>query len=190
MPIIIDLHRRATEAVRPIVAQIKPTDWDSPTPCAGWDLRTLMAHMIGQDQGFAVAALADVTVDAFAPRSPSIEAHTACANLVVAAFAAADPTRQVLLPEFNGRRFPLENVIGFHLLDTLVHGWDVATTLGIQVDYDEDLLAAVQAQAEQVPDGPVRTAPDAAFAPVLSGNFTGWARTLALLGRDPNYQST
>ncbi|TCO65107.1 TIGR03086 family metal-binding protein [Actinocrispum wychmicini] len=186
---IRDLHRRSVDAIRPIVARVRPADLDSPTPCAGWDLRTLLAHMIGQDHGFAAAVLADVSAEAFAPREPSIAAHEAGTAVVVAAFATADPARPVLLAEFEGHRFPLRNVIGFHLLDTLVHGWDVASSLGIQVDYDEDLLTAVQTEAELVPGGPARTAPDAAFAPILpiAADSTGWARTLALLGRDPHW---
>jgi uncharacterized protein (TIGR03086 family) len=189
MQSIRDLHRRSLDAIRPIIARVRPADLDCPTPCADWDLRALLAHMIGQDHGFAAAVLADVSADAFAPREPSIAAHEAGAAVVVAAFATADPTRPVLLAEFEGRRFPLRSVIGFHLLDTLAHGWDVASSLGIEVDYDDDLLTAVQAQAELVPDGPARTAPDAAFAPTLpiAAESTEWARTLALLGRDPHW---
>jgi len=180
---IIELHRRALDAIRPIVARVRPADLDRPTPCAGWDLRALLSHMIGQDHGFAAAVLADVSADAFAPREPTIEAHEAGAAAVVAAFAAADPTRQVLLAELGGRRFPLPSVIGFHLLDTLVHGWDVAASLGADVDYDDDLCTAAQAQAELVPAG------TAAFAPNLpiTAEATAWARTLALLGRDPHW---
>ncbi|OLF10383.1 TIGR03086 family metal-binding protein [Actinophytocola xanthii] len=183
---IIDLHRRALDAVRPIVARVRPADLDRPTPCAGWDLRTLLSHMIGQDHGFAAAVLADVSAEAFAPRTPTIEAHEAGAAAVVAAFAAADPVRQVLLAELGGRRFPLPSVIGFHLLDTLVHGWDVAVSLDTGVDYDDDLLAAAQTQAELVPAGPAR-AP--AFGPILpiADESTAWARTLALLGRDSHW---
>lgn len=187
---IFELHRRATDAVLPVVARVREGDLDRPTPCAGWDLRTLLAHMTGQDHGFAAAALADVSVEAFAPRSASVDAHAAGAALVVAAFAAASPERDVLLPEF-GARFPLPTVVGFHLLDTLVHGWDVAVSLGGGVWYDDDLVAAVLAQAEAIPGGDMRTRPGAAFGPVLpaADSAAGWVRTLALLGRDPRWMA-
>jgi uncharacterized protein (TIGR03086 family) len=186
---IRDLHRRSVDAVRPIVARVRPADLDRPTPCAGWDLRTLLAHMIGQDYGFAAAALADVPAEAFAPREPSIGAHESGAALVVAAFAAADPARPVLLPEFGDNRFPLHTVLGFHLVDTLVHGWDVAAGLGTDTAYEDDLVAAALAIAERIPGGEVRTAPGAPFGPILpsADESTGWARALALLGRDPNW---
>jgi len=170
-----------------VVARVRPGDLDRPTPCAEWDLRALLAHMTGQDRGFAAAALADVSADAFAPRDPAT--WEAGAAVVVAAFAAADPDRPVLMPEFGDMRFPLDTVIGFHLIDTMVHGWDVAVSIGAEVDYDDDLLAAAQRIAEAVPGGDVRTAPGAPFAPILStvDETDGWARTLALVGRDADW---
>ncbi|MEU4802872.1 TIGR03086 family metal-binding protein [Actinosynnema sp. NPDC023587] len=188
MQTILELHRRSLAAIRPIVAGIRPADLDRPTPCAGWDLKALLAHMIGQDHGFAAAASADVGEDAFRPRAPSTRAHEAGLAAVTAAFAAADPDRPVPLAEFEGRRFPLRAVVGFHLIDTLVHGWDVAVALGDRTDYDDELVTAALQQAELVPDGPLRTVPGAAFAPVLpvAADSTGWNRVLALLGRDPD----
>ncbi|MBW4720712.1 TIGR03086 family metal-binding protein [Saccharothrix obliqua] len=188
MHTIIGLHRRAVDAVRPLVAAVTPADLDRPTPCADWDLRALLAHMIGQDHGFAAAVRADVTAEAFAPRAPSPAAHARSADLVVTAFAAA-PDRQVLLPELAGRRFPLPVVIGFHLVDTLVHGWDVAASLGTGIDYPADLVTAALRQAEHIPDGPTRTAPGAPFAPALptAADAPDWHRTLTLLGRDPHW---
>lgn len=186
---IRELHRDAIKSIRSVVAKVRPADLDRPTPCAEWDVRALLGHMTGQDRGFAAAALADVSAEAFAPFEPSVEAHASGASAVVAAFAAADPRRSVLLPEFDGNRFPLETVIGFHLLDTVVHGWDVAASLGHRVDYADELLEAVRQVAELIPDGDFRTAPDAAFGPILATESTGWERTLALLGRDARWTS-
>jgi uncharacterized protein (TIGR03086 family) len=192
---IIEQHHRATSAVEPIVARVRPVDLGLPTPCAGWDLRTLLEHMTGQDHGFAAAVRAgdgaDVDAAAFAPRplgADPVATVAAAAAEVDAAFgeAAADPGRTVWMAEFGGR-FGLEQIAGFHLIDALVHGWDVAVTLGVAVDYDEELVAAGLAQAEQVPSGPFREQPGSPFAPALAdaGGADPWERTLALLGRDP-----
>ncbi len=195
---IIDHHRRATAAAahRPSPG-CGPSTSALPTPCAGWDLRALLEHMTGQDHGFAAAvragSTADVDVGAFAPLPlgpDPARTSAAAADDLVAAFAeaAADPGRSVWLPEF-GRRFTLEQVAGFHLIDTLVHGWDVAVTLGIALDYDDDLVAAGLEQAEQVPDGALREQPGSPFARALAdaGGSDPWERTLALLGRDPTW---
>jgi uncharacterized protein (TIGR03086 family) len=177
-----------------------PADLDRSTPCAGWDLRALLEHMTGQDHGFAAAVRAahaggEVDVSAFAPgplgASP---AATLAAGLdeVVAAFTAGAES-PVLLPEF-GARLPLRTVAGMHLVDTLVHGWDVAAALGVQVDYaaklDPEVVAAALAMSEQIPDDASREAPGAPFGHALAApaDADPWMRTLTLLGRDPAWQ--
>ncbi|QJY48437.1 TIGR03086 family metal-binding protein [Pseudonocardia broussonetiae] len=185
---IIELHARAADAVRPVLASVTAADLTRLTPCAGWDLATLLAHMAGQDHGFAaaVSATSDAVADvgAFAPRAGAEGLGSCHLDDVVAAFARADPDREVHLAEF-GVSLPLPVVVGFHLVDTLVHSWDVAASLGREVRYADDLVAAALAVAEGVPDGEARTAPGAPFGPALPGGTDPWSRTLALLGRDP-----
>jgi uncharacterized protein (TIGR03083 family) len=54
-----------------LVDRIGPADLARPTPCAGWDLRALLAHLIGQNHGFAEAVDgAAIGVDA-RPARPS-----------------------------------------------------------------------------------------------------------------------
>jgi uncharacterized protein (TIGR03086 family) len=193
------LHRRVATAIRPVAGRITTDDLDLPTPCADWDLRALLEHMTGQDHGFAAAARAalagsDADVAAFAPRplDPSPAAtHAAGLDAVVAAFAEGDGYEGlVLLPEFDAR-LPLPTIVGMHLIDTLLHGWDVAAALGSQAGYgeqfDADVLSAAIAIAEQVPDGPGREAPGASFGPAVAttSDADPWTRILTLLGRDP-----
>jgi uncharacterized protein (TIGR03086 family) len=197
---IRELHRRAVEGIRPVLARIDPAGLDRPTPCAGWDLRALLEHMTGQDHGFAAAVRAahaggEVDVSEFAPRPPGpspATTLTAGLNEVVAAFAAgADGL--VLLPEF-GRRLPVPIVVQMHLIDTLVHGWDVSAALGGQTDYvaklDADVVAAALAMCEQIPDDESREAPGASFAHALPApqDADAWTRVLTLVGRDPAWQ--
>jgi uncharacterized protein (TIGR03086 family) len=196
---IVALHRRSVDLVRPVVARVTPADLALPTPCAGWDLRALLEHMTGQDHGFAAAVDAaraggEADAAAFAPRplGPSPAATLAAGlDAVVAAFADADGLEEpVLMPEF-GVRLPLTTVAGMHLVDTLVHGWDVATALGAQAEYDArlepEVVAAGLGIAEQVPDDASRDAPGAPFARAVptTDDADAWTRTLCLLGRDP-----
>jgi uncharacterized protein (TIGR03086 family) len=198
---IIQLHQRSVAGLRPVLDRISPADLDRPTPCAGWDLHALLEHMTGQDHGFAAAVRAartggEVDVSAFAPRplGPSPAATVATGlDEVVAAFAEGAES-PVLLPEF-GARLPLSIVAGMHLVDTLVHGWDVAATLGVQAGYgaelDSEVVAAALAMAEQVPDDAAREAPGAPFGHTLTApaDADPWTRTLTLLGRDPAWTS-
>src|ERR1700754_3995995 len=183
MNTIRELNQRASDTVRQIVAAVRPADLGRPTPCADWDLRALLEHMIGQDHGFAVAVQRDVGPEAFAPRpfdGPPAAAHAAGSNAVVAAFAAAAPDRPVLLAEFGDVRFPPDQVVGFHLIDTLVHGWDVAVSFGRDIRYVDDLVAAGLEVARLVPTGPAREVPGAPFGLALAVDDAAgaWGRTL------------
>ena len=217
-------HARSAAAIRPVIAAVTPSDLDLPTPCTGWDLRALLAHVTGQDHGFAAAVRAarppdppegtdppegaagpavpgagaagsaPVPVEAFAPRAVDearIAAdHGAGLDAVVAAFAAARPDDLVHLAEFDAT-LPVRVAEDMHLLDTLVHGWDVAATLGRPVTYDDDLVEACLAVARQIPPGASRTVPDAPFAPIPPGDrATPWEQALALCGRDPAWAPT
>ena len=77
-------------------------------------------------------------------------------------------------------------VLGFHIVDTVVHGWDVAHSLGRDYRPDDELVNLALAVAEQVPDGPNRREPGASFAPAVSSSGPdAWWQTLTLLGRRP-----
>jgi len=189
---LISLHARALDLGTSVMGRVTPGDLDRPTPCTGWDLRTLLGHIIGQNHGFAEAVEApDAPLSAYAHRVPEAQAVAAdwkaSADRVAQAFAAATPGKPVLLVEISDEiRFPAETAIGFHLLDTVVHTWDVATSLEEVFHPGDELAHAVLIGARQVPAGPARERPGASFAPVLpSGGTDPWQEALALLGRRP-----
>jgi uncharacterized protein (TIGR03086 family) len=198
MFITVSQHARLSEAVRSLVHQVLPDDLDRPTPCAQWHVKALLEHMVGQDEGFIAALRNDVGVDAFAPRplgAASGEAYATSSVAVTSAFGASDPDRQLLLPEIGpDARFPVHLAVDFHGLDVAVHGWDLAVSLGKEVDYAHDLVEATLAVARLVPDGSERTAPGALFGPVVQvgddDDVSSWHRVLAVVGRDPRWQST
>jgi len=177
------LQRRALELASELVATVRPADLGRPTPCAGWDLAALLAHMTGQNHGFADALRAGTDVAAYVP-VPGLGAWPgSVADLLDA--VEHPRTDAVLLPEISAeRRFPVRVVLGFHTLDTAVHAWDVATALGRTWRPDPELVAVVLEQARSIPAGPARTAPGAAFAPVLAAaGEDPWTTALALVGR-------
>jgi uncharacterized protein (TIGR03086 family) len=185
------MHSRALTLTSTVVDPVLPGDAGRPTPCPPWDLRALLDHMIGQNHGFAdaVEASEDVPVTAFAPRRygkrPSAEWKASC-DRILGVFARCDPQRPVLLPEISTeQRFPAATVIGFHLLDTVVHGWDVAASLDVPYRPDDDLVTVTLRLAELVPDGANRERPHAAFGPAVpvADDADPWLRALALLGR-------
>jgi uncharacterized protein (TIGR03086 family) len=186
------MHRRALDLLTRSVVPVGPERWSLPTPCAGWDLRDLIAHLVGQNHGFAEAvAEGDAPERAFTPRGPAAEPGEwaaqwhASVDRLVTAFGGADPDRPVRLVEIApDRRLPVRAALGFQLLDTTVHAWDVATALGEAFRPDDDLVAVTVELARQVPSGEARDHAGAAFAPeVATADGDDWVRALALLGR-------
>lgn len=191
----MEQHRRALDHCAGVVAQVRACDLGRTTPCTAWDLAALLAHLVGQNEGFAAAVQharqappSGVAVEAFAPVAWSPEAFTGSVRRVREAFAGARPGDVVQLPEVApGRRIPMPVVVGMHLIDTLVHTWDVAQALGRPWRPPEaDLVAAGLEQARRVPDGEARRRPGAAFAPAVTGAGDAWEQALARLGREPD----
>lgn len=191
------MDARAVTASVAVVERVGADDLRRLTPCPAWDLAALLAHMTVQHHGFAAAAEGrgdDPTVW-LPPDGPVVDPvaeYRAAAERVTTAFERVDLDEAVFaLPDFGeGATFPAPTAMRFHLIDYLVHAWDVGASLGLEVRPDDDLLPAALAIAERVPAGAARTRPGAAFAPVLTEvDADAWARVLRLLGRSPDWSS-
>lgn len=181
----------AVRAGLDVVATVTPADLRRPTPCRGWDLGALLAHMTTQHLGFAAAAAgrgADPAVwRTVALGDDPARTYADSADQVLAAFAAEGVLDQPFaLPEISTQiQFPGRLAIGFHLVDYVAHGWDVATSMGAPFHLPDDVLELTLPIAQAVPAGPARTVPGAAFAPVtpVAEDADRLTRILALLGR-------
>ncbi|MGH3261539.1 MAG: TIGR03086 family metal-binding protein [Trebonia sp.] len=194
------LHRIAVLASVDVVSAVTVDDLTKPTPCAGWDLGDLLAHMTVQHHGFATAARghgsdeavwrADAVVDEVA--ADPAGAYAAAAAEVLEAFAGADALEATFaLPEFGpGATFPGAMAIGFHYVDYVVHGWDVARTLGRPVLLPADVLTCAVPLALFVPDGDFRAIDNAPFGPAIPSSEPSddLDRILAHLGRSPQWK--
>lgn len=194
MPTIIaELHADVVRATVDLVEQAAESDLTRPTPCAGWDLADLLGHMIAQHHGFAAAARGqggDLAV--WRPVRPGAEfrkSYAEAAADVLDAFAAPGVLDEpVLLPELSpDRPFPGHRALAFHLVDYVVHGWDVSKALGLPFAPSPEVLAVTLPIARAVPDGAARLAPGAAFAPAipLPPGADALTEILLLLGRRP-----
>ncbi|HZZ97194.1 MAG TPA: TIGR03086 family metal-binding protein [Jatrophihabitantaceae bacterium] len=184
---LIDLDRRAVVETMQLVCAISPDDLTRPTPCAGWTVDDLLAHMTGQQIGFAAAARGHgENLALWAPsHRPYLEV---CVDVLTAFGSSPDvQERGFALPEIrDGGPFSAPLAISFHLVDSVVHAWDLAVSIGAAVELDADVLSAALRVAEQVPNGAERLVPGAAFAPGRDESCRGdLDRILVLLGRDP-----
>ena len=191
---IVDLDAQAVRASVQVVSRASAADLARPTPCPDWTLAELLAHMTAQHNGFAAAAAGDgvdlVHWQTGAPVADPVGEYAAAAERVTAAFAAAGVLAgEFVLPEISPKlRFPAAEAIGFHFVDYVVHGWDVARALGRGYDLEPDVLAAALPIARAVPDGERRRRPGAEFAPRAAASGVGpLGQIVALLGRRPNW---
>ncbi|UVO13726.1 TIGR03086 family metal-binding protein [Mycobacterium sp. SVM_VP21] len=196
------IHRLAVLTSVEVVSSVTVDDLSRPTPCAGWHLLDLLAHMTVQHRGFAAAARgsgADLAIwrpetVADAVAADPVATYAAAAVDVIDAFAGVDALeRAVALPELGaGVTFPAALAIGFHLVDYAVHGWDVARTLGKSIDPPAQVVAAALPLAFAVPGGKFRTDPKSPFGPAIppSDQAGDLDRLLAHLGRDPHWRTS
>jgi uncharacterized protein (TIGR03086 family) len=124
-----------------LVAHLDDAQLGAPTPCKAFDVRAVLAHMVGGATTFAAAFRGE------APPEPAGEAD------LVAAFprAMAGLQQAVRSPGALERTIaapfgevPGEAFARFVVLDGLVHGWDIATATG----QPYEPLAAVIAEAD------------------------------------------
>ncbi|MER7922031.1 TIGR03086 family metal-binding protein [Streptomyces sp. NPDC096057] len=188
---IVELDRIAVHEALRVVESARAEDWERDTPCAGWDLRQLVAHMAAQHHGFAAAARGTgQDLDSWrepADMSEPARTHRAAATDVLAAFAERGATeREFTLPEL-GASFPGRTAIGFHFVDYMVHAWDVAAALGVRLDLSDDVLDIALTVARSVPTDPAGRGPGFAFAPPLGipPDAGPLDEMLRLLGRSP-----
>jgi uncharacterized protein (TIGR03086 family) len=193
-----DILTRDAEAVQAtvrLVSLVTPADLAKPTPCAGWNVRDLLAHMTVQHDGFAAAAAGDGADQAhWQPRAAAADPvgeYAAAAGRVLAAFAADGALgREFTLPEISPvLRFPAAQAISFHFVDYVVHGWDVARSLGREFALAPATLDAALAVARAVPDGEPRRRGLMPFAPGVPVAATAAVldQIVALLGRRPGW---
>ncbi|MFJ3892471.1 TIGR03086 family metal-binding protein [Streptomyces sp. NPDC090083] len=188
---IVELDRIAVHEALRMVESAHAEDWERDTPCAGWDLRRLVAHMAAQHRGFAAAARG-TGQDPDSWREPAdlsdpARTHREAATDVLAAFAEPGVVeREFTLPEL-GASFPGRMAIGFHFVDYVVHAWDVAATLGVRLDLSDDVLDIALTVAQSVPTDPAGRGPGFTFGPSLDVPPDAGAldETLRLLGRAP-----
>lgn len=186
---IQQLHQRAVRAGIALVAQTSAVDLTRPTPCAGWTLADLLAHMIAQDRGFAWAARGEVTeaID-WTPQPLGAEfvaEYTATANDVAACLAAPDALdREFFLPEFSApHRYPGRVAIEAHFIDYVVHGWDVARSLGLRFQPDPEVTTEALRIASAIKTKPPFFQP-AVPVPPGAGPID---QIVAMLGRSPTW---
>ncbi|WP_083750771.1 TIGR03086 family metal-binding protein [Kribbella sp. ALI-6-A] len=147
---VVEMHRRAgAEFVRQVEA-VGPDQWSAPTPCADWDVRALVNHVVGEER-WAVPLLAGRTIadvgDALDGDLLGDDPAAAAAQAAMDAQAAtADPVPTVHLS--YGDEDTTEYLRQL-VADQLIHGWDLAVAIGSTPRMDPEVVDEVARWFEQ-----------------------------------------
>jgi uncharacterized protein (TIGR03086 family) len=188
-----ELHRRAVAEFASRMDALGPSGpstWASETPCAGWDVRTLVNHVTGEDlwtapllAGQTIADVGD-RFDGDVLGDDPVGAFASAGSEATAASAFVDPGRTVHL-SFGD--VPASEYLNQLAADHLVHAWDLAAATGGDRNFDPEVVAAV---ADWFVDREKMYRAGGAIGPrVPVPSDDPQDRLLAAFGRDPGWRS-
>ena len=138
----IALLERALAGTRRVVGDVRPDQYGAPTPCPGWDVRALLNHLLAGNEYFAALGrgerpdMAVWTTDHLGEGDPAALYDASSKTALDAWRGPGALDRFATLP--SGGKGP--RVFDMYLMETAVHGWDLAKATGQQPPLD-DVLA-------------------------------------------------
>jgi len=185
---ILDLYRRSVRAFVDRVAEVAPDQWDNPTPCADWDVRALVNHIV-YEQRWSVPLFAGATIAEVGGRfegdllgdDPLAAARAAAGE---ALDAVADPAVLDRTVHLSFGDTPASEYLYQLFADHLVHGWDLAVGLGADRTLDPELVRACQEWFADREEG-YRASGAIGPAVTVPPDATDAERLIAAFGRDP-----
>ena len=174
----VELLDRSLAYTRVVLADVGPGDLERPTPCAGWDLNRLLAHMEDALDAFTEAAAGRVEVDPVPDTSTRVDALREKACALLGAWTSV-PRATV---HVGGVGLDAPVLVATAALEITLHGWDVGQATGRRARIPEDLARGLLAVAEAV-IGDADRGPRFATARPVSAQADPDARLLAWSGR-------
>ena len=156
----ISVYKRAIDQTGRIVSAVKSDQLGDPTPCAGWDLRTLLNHTIAVANAFGGAARGEpFDPTPFGERVDNLGADAGAAYATAAkeihdALGRPDVLEGSWFMPFG--EVPADAAMAFATLELAQHGWDVAKATGQSRDFDPEVTEVAMSAAQAAPADLVR----------------------------------
>jgi uncharacterized protein (TIGR03086 family) len=176
----VELLERSLAYTRGTLADVRPELVDRPTPCVGWSLGHLLAHMEDALDAFIEAAAGHVRVDPVPDATSRVEALRERACTLLGAWAAARPADEEIAIGDVGLDAPL--LVATAALEITLHGWDVGQATGRGTRVPDDLARGLLGVAHQV-IGPLDRGPRFACPRPAPPDASYDERLLAWTGR-------
>jgi uncharacterized protein (TIGR03086 family) len=183
---IADLHAQALDATGRVIGGVAADRWHAATPCADWDARALVNHLVAGNL-WAAELAAGGTIEGVGSRLDGdvLGSDPAAAYAESAAAAAAVFRRPGALDAPCAVSYgpvPGSVYAGHRFLDVFVHGWDIAVATGQDYTLDPGLMEACRQVIEPQVDA-FRGAGALAPAVAVPAEASEQTRFLAMLGR-------
>jgi uncharacterized protein (TIGR03086 family) len=148
-----EMYRRALGAFGEHVHAVGDDQWHLPTPCAEWDVRQLVNHLVSENRwippllaGGTVEEMGS-TLDGDLLGDGPGEAWDWAAAEAESAVQETPPDRIVHL---SGRDVPASQYVFEVFADLAVHSWDLAQAIGADGTIDADIVEAIYARYKPV----------------------------------------
>ena len=123
---------------------VAATQWSAATPCADWDVRTLVNHVVGELlwvppmlDGKTMAEVGDQFDGDVLGSEPALVWAAALADMLK---AAAHPGAQERITHLSSGDFPGGDYLAQITSDVMIHSWDLARAIGADDSVDPGLL--------------------------------------------------
>ena len=190
---IAQRYRRRADIFDGTVAAVGPDDWGRPSPCAEWDARDVVRHVV------------DMHHVMLRPYGREPAAAPGVDDDPLAAFRAARAEVEAILDDrelaTRWTESPAGTMAGADMVDQVasadlvIHRWDLARATGQDDAIDPEELERMWPAFQQIPD--VMRVPGAfgpgitVFGPVVEvpADASLQDRALGLVGRDPHWRA-
>ncbi|MET7855820.1 TIGR03086 family metal-binding protein [Streptomyces sp. NPDC005318] len=188
----LDLEPAARQ-VAELLPGIEDRCLNGPTPCPDYEVRDLLAHLVGLTTAFRDAArkafgpTTDTSPDAARPVLPDGWRDTLPPLLDELVAAWRDPAARQGMTRAGGVDLPGEVAHMVALNELVIHGWDLARSTGQKYEADEANLRVSLAMLTPSDDNPLPERPFGPPVPVPA-DAPLVDRAVAMSGRRPDWQ--
>ena len=171
-----------------VVDLVQPDDLGKLTTCTDWNVRALLNHMIGVLDALEAPARGEAMK--FNPQDEAdfiggdpAAAFSKGVSEFMAAWKAPGATNRVVTTMFGEQ--PAEFYLGLATADMLLHGWDLATSIGADFSMDEEAASEVLSNMQRMLRPEMRGEGKAFAAEVpVDANASVQKRLVAFAGRN------
>jgi uncharacterized protein (TIGR03086 family) len=181
---LLDALEESFDQARNVVGGVRPDQYGTPTPCTEWDVRALLAHMVGvltnMERGVTGAELLP-DMNGIALDDDVATQFGTAADRTLAAWRSHGLDGDV---NIGAGAMPAMLGASINLVDTTAHTWDLARATGQSDALPDDLATTALQVAEGFVDG-VRQFAGISPAVAVDASASPTAKFAAYMGRRP-----